>query len=81
MKMGLWFFHFLGIYPNGVTVECHISYLKNIHLQIVGIQTQSKIKIQNNLVIDMRACYCGHDFVSFNNVDCRSCNTQHNFIY
>jgi hypothetical protein len=40
-----------------VTLECHISYLKNIHLQIVGFQTQNTIKIQNNLVIDMCACY------------------------
>jgi hypothetical protein len=55
--MGLWVFHFWGIYPNSVTLEYHISYLKNIHLQIVGIQTQNTIKIQNNLVIDMCACY------------------------
>ncbi len=57
MWMRLWVFHFRGIYPNSVTLECHISYLKNIHLQIVGIQTQNTIKIQNNLVIDMSACY------------------------
>jgi len=55
--MGSWVFHFWGIYPNSVTLECHISYLKNIHLQITGIQTQNTIKIQNNLVIDMCACY------------------------
>jgi hypothetical protein len=63
-------FSFLGDLSKWCDSRVSYFILKKIHLQVVGIQTQSTIKIQNNLVIDMCACYCGHDFVSFNNVDC-----------
>jgi len=73
MWIGFWFFFmFEKVYFHGVILESHFLSFKRNRLQTTWIQVQNT---QNNdLFVNLCACFYMYDFVSFDNVGCQSCN-------